>query len=92
MSKKDNITTGIVLSLGSELLTALLLWAGLTVAGSLGAEGLEPASHVKWFGVAFVPAVLLLQHHAKEKHIVVTKTMIVVLFVTFVAFMVLFMK
>ena len=85
--KQDSVLAGIILGVGSELLTALLLWAGLTVAG-------EPVSaHVSWFGACFVAPVLILRHYARKKEQpLVTKTLITVLFVTFVVFMFVYLK
>ncbi len=80
--RQNKIVVGLVAGLGSELLAALLLWAGLLVAG-------EPVgAHIRWFGIVFVPLVLILRHYAKKREfLVVTKTLIVILFITFVAFM-----
>lgn len=80
--KRDGITTGLLLSIGSEALTAALLWIGLVVAAQ------PVASHLRWFGICFVAPLLLLRLCAKRRDLpVATKTIIIVLFVTFVAFM-----
>lgn len=72
---------GVVVTLGSEAIVALLLWMGLTIAG------ISPMEHIRWFGGCFVPPVLLLRYYAKKKEYpVVTKTIIITLFVTFIAF------
>ena len=80
---QDTILTGLVAGLGSELGFCLLLALGLVVAG-------EPVwTHLRWFGGMFVPAILVLQHYMKRRtQLRVVKTLIVVLFVTFLAFMV----
>ena len=73
---------GLVAGLGSELLFCLLLAAGLLVTG----QGL--LDHIRWFGGMFIPILLILRAYAKSRqHLTVTKTLIVVFFVTFVAFM-----
>lgn len=78
----DTIPTGLTIGLGSEILTALLLWIALRIAD-------EPASiHVAWFGICFIPPILLLRHYAKGKrHPRITKTLAVVLFITFIVFL-----
>lgn len=80
--RQNKIAVGIVAGLGSEALAALLLWVGLMVAH-------EPVSeHVRWFGIVFVPIILILRHYARKTDLLlVTKTLIVVMFVTFLAFM-----
>lgn len=84
---QDRIWVGLVVALGSELLTALLLWAGLAIAGVPAAE------HLRWFAAIFVAPVLLLRHYAKLQQLpTVTKTVATVLFVTFVLFMLLLFK
>ena len=66
----------------SEAVSAVALIVVLAVVG-------EPvAKHVRLFGVVFVAPLLLLRHYAKKKEMpVVTKTLIVTLFVTFVVYM-----
>lgn len=69
-------------TLGSELIVALLLWAGLKIAG------ISPSEHLRWFGGCFVPPLLLLRYYAKSGTMAMsTKAAIVVLFVTFILFM-----
>ena len=78
----DTIATGLVAGLGSEFLFCLLLAAGLRIAG------LGIADHVRWFGGMFIPVLLILRAYAKGRnHLTVTRTLIVVFFVTFLAFM-----
>lgn len=80
--QSDNILVGLVAGLGSEVLAALLLWAVLGIAG------LPLAGHERWFGICFVAPLLILRAYAHGKsHPVVTKTLIVTLFVTFLLFM-----
>lgn len=82
--KRDNVTTGLLLALGSEVVTGLLVWLGLIIAN------LSVESHIRWFGLCFVPPILLLRYFAKLKqHSIVTKTIIIVLFVSFILFMLL---
>lgn len=85
--KRDGILQGIVLATGTEILAAALLYAGLLVAG------IPVETRLRWFAVCFVPPLLLLRHIAKHKDRTLTmKTIIVVLFVSFVAFMFLLLK
>ena len=79
---QDSIISALTAGLGSMLLYCLLLWIGLKVAG-------EPVSnHVRWFGGAFIPLILVLRAYSKSKrHLVATKTIIILFFITFVAFM-----
>ena len=80
--KSDGILQGIILATGSEILAAALLYVGLLVAG------IPVETRLRWFAVCFVPPLLLLRHIAKRKDRTLTmKTIIVVLFVSFVAFM-----
>ena len=80
--QSDNVTVGLIAGLGSEVLTAVLLYAGLAIAG------LPLAGHERWFGICFVAPLLILRAYAHGKtHPVVTKTLIVTLFVTFLLFM-----
>ncbi|MBQ6237605.1 MAG: hypothetical protein IJK07_05255 [Bacteroidales bacterium] len=80
--KKDTIGAGILLALGSEAVTALLLTVGLLLAG------LPVGDHIRWYAVCFVAPLLLLRHCAKKGDTpMVTKTVIVVFFVTFIIYM-----
>lgn len=79
---QDKITVGLVAGLGSELLFCLLLAGALLLAGE------SIADHIRWFGGMFIPILLILRAYAKSRqHLTVTKTLIVLFFVTFVAFM-----
>ena len=84
---QDKTIVGIVAGLGSELGFCLALAVDLLIAG-------EPImAHVRWFGGMFIPLILVLHHYAKGgKQLRVTKTLIVVLFVTFLAFMIYILK
>ena len=85
--RRNSVVLGVVVTLGSEAIVALLLWLGLTIAG------ISPMEHIRWFGGCFIPPVLLLRHYAKKKEYpVVTKTIIITLFITFLAFMFLIRK
>lgn len=79
---QDKVIVGIVAGLGVELGFCIALAVGLLIAG-------EPImTHVRWFGGMFIPMILVLHHYAKERtQLRVTKTIIVVFFVTFLAFM-----
>lgn len=77
----NSIATGLLTTLGSEVLCAVLTWLVLLLAG------LPLEEHMRWFAVAFVPPVLLLRFYAKQKDYPTTlKTVIVVFFVTFIGF------
>ena len=84
---RDSICLGILLALGSEVLAALLLYVGLLIAGQ------PPADHLRWFGIAFVPPVLILRHYAKQrKQSTTLKAIITTLFITFIAFIAILLK
>lgn len=79
---RNSIAAGILLTLASETLCALLLWGVLALLG----QDLE--AHLRWFAAAFVPPLLLLRHYAHEKDYPLTlRAVIVTFFVTFAAFM-----
>ena len=84
---QDRPLVGIVAGLGSEVGFCLALALGLLIAG-------EPiGAHIRWFGGMFIPLILVLHHYArKREQLKVTKTLIVVLFVTFLAFMIYLLK
>ena len=84
---QDKPIVGIVAGLGAELGFCAALAIGLLIAG-------EPIStHIRWFGGMFIPVILLLHHYAKRREqLRVTKTLIAVLFVTFIAFMIYLFK
>ena len=81
--QKDSVFIGVVVTLGSELAVALLLYVGMTIAG------VSVADHVRWFFAVFIVPVLLLRYYVKKKNSpVVMKTIITLLFLTFLIFMV----
>lgn len=84
---QDRPIVGIVAGLGAELGFCIALVVGLLIAG-------EPISaHIRWFGGMFIPLILVLHHYARRREqLKVTKTLIVVLFVTFLAFMIYILK
>lgn len=78
---------GIIYGLGSELATALFVWVALLIAGVPLADG------VRWFALCFVAPVLIVRTLAhKHTDSRVTKSLLAVLFVTFIAFMYLFLN
>lgn len=84
---QDSILVGIVAGLGSEMAFA----AVLTIV--LLATGLPIADHLKWYGGMFIPIILVLRHYMKtQHHLHATRTIIVVLFITFLAFMTYMLK
>lgn len=84
---QNKVIVGIVAGLGAELSFCLALAIGLLVAG-------EPIlAHIRWFAGMFFPLVLVLHHYAKGRtQLRVTKTLIVVFFITFLAFMIYLLK
>jgi len=79
---QDKIAVGLVAGLGSEVLFCLLLAVVLLLLH------IDPMEHIRWFGGMFIPIILILRSYAKgRQHLTVTKTLIVVFFITFVAFM-----
>ena len=84
---QDKVIVGIVAGLGSELGFCITLAVGLLLAG-------EPiGEHIRWFAGMFIPLMLVLHHYAKGRTLLrVTKTLIVVFFVTFLAFMIYLLK
>ena len=82
---QDTPLVGLVAGLGSLLLTALLITA-LTFH-------LSPlTSHLTWFAGSFIPPLLIMRYYVKLQKSTVVKTIIVTLFVTFIAFMFLLLK
>lgn len=76
---KDTIATGLILGLGSEIAVAAILWLVLILLGESVNE------HIRWFGGSVIPLVLILRYYVKKKtYPVVSKTLMVTLFITFV--------
>lgn len=84
---KDSIALGVVATLLSELLCALLVLVVIIILQIPIAEG------ARWFAIAFVPPLLLLRYYAKILEYPMTlKAVITTFFVTFVIFMWIIMK
>lgn len=80
---QDKVSVGLLVGLGSMAITALLLTVGLLVAK-------EPINaHIRWYGTIFIPLILLIRYYVKQRLSVVTKTLFVVFFLFFIAFMIL---
>lgn len=80
--KQNKITVGVIAMMLSGLLPAAALYLVLLLLG------IPPIEKIRWFGGAFIPMILVLRHYAKEQQYpTTTKSCIVVLFVTFIAFM-----
>ncbi len=80
---QDKVSVGLLAGLGSMAITALLLTVGLLVAK-------EPINaHIRWYGAIFIPLILLIRYYVKQRLSVVTKTLFVVFFLFFIAFMIL---
>lgn len=83
---QNTVTVGLVAGLGSELLTGLLVWGALLITGQATGE------NIRWFGFVFIPILFILRYYAKKtQNLVVVKTLIVTLFISFVAFFALFL-
>lgn len=78
---QDTLLVGLVVGLGTLLITSLLLSAGLLIAG----EPLE--THLRWYGGVFIVLLLLLRYYVKLQKATVIKTLIVILFLSFIVFM-----
>lgn len=78
---QDKVVVGILAGFGSELGFIVALTIGLLIAGEAVGD------HLRWYGGMFIPLILVLRHYAKsQSHLKVVKTLIVVFFVTFLAF------
>lgn len=83
---QDTPLVGLVAGLGSLLAGALLLSIGLLVADlSLG-------EHARWYAGCFVPPLLIMRYYAKLQLSTVVKTIIITLFVFFIAYMLFLFK
>lgn len=72
--------TGLVGGLGSLLATAILLTIGLMIAG-------EPVeAHLSWYAGCFIVPLLIMRYYVKLQLSTVVKTIIVILFFTFIPF------
>lgn len=83
----DSWTTGIVAVIATELPVALMVWVVLTVIG-------QPlAGNLRWLAIAFIAPALLLRRMAKRQQLpAATKGAIVTLFLTFLTFILLYLK
>ena len=76
-----------------KILVGIVEGAGCIVAGALVialvllAMGYPIDYNIRWYGGVFVPLAFLLHYNARKKQLNVTRTLIVILFVTFIAFM-----
>ena len=85
--QRDSVATGLVAGLGSELGYCIMLTAGLLIAG------LAPLEHIRWYAGMFVCLILVLRRYAKRhEYPLVAKTLIVVLFATFLPFIIYLLK
>ena len=78
--QQDTIAVGLVAGLGSIALLALLLTAGLLLAGE------APIAHLTWYAGCFVAPLLIMRYYIKQQKAVVAKTLMTVLFLTFIPF------
>ena len=79
--QQDTVAVGLVAGLGSIFLLALLLTAGLMIAGE------PPMAHLSWYAGCFVAPLLIMRYYIKQQKSVVAKTLMTVLFFTFIPFM-----
>ena len=79
--QQDTVAVGLVAGLGSIVLLALLLTAGLLIAGE------PPMAHLSWYAGCFVAPLLIMRYYIKQQKSVVAKTLMTVLFFTFIPFM-----
>jgi hypothetical protein len=79
--QQDTVAVGLVAGLGSIVLLALLLTAGLMIAGE------PPMAHLSWYAGCFVAPLLIMRYYIKQQKSVVAKTLMTVLFFTFIPFM-----
>ena len=77
---QDKVSVGLIVGFGSMVVTALLLTAGLLIAG----EAVD--THLRWYAAVFIPMILFARYYVKQQLPVVTKTLFVQLFVFFLAF------
>ena len=81
--KKDNALFGVLVCLGSIIVTALVVLAVFVVLK------LPFYGNMKYFLTAFVPAIVLLRYYTKKLQFMQTsKAMVITLFVLIVAFIV----
>ena len=78
--QQDTVAVGLVAGLGSIVLLALLLTAGLLIAGE------PPMAHLSWYAGCFVAPMLIMRYYIKQQKSVVAKTLMTVLFFTFIPF------
>ena len=78
---QDTLLVGIVVGLGSLIVGALLFTVGLLTTGTPIDE------HFRWYGGIFIVLLLLLRYYVKLQKPTVVKTLIVILFLSFIAFM-----
>lgn len=77
---QDKVTVGLIVGLGSMAATALLLTAGLSLAGE------AVSNHLRWYGAIFIPLIFFIRYYVKQQLSVVTKTLFIVFFLTFLSF------
>ena len=77
---------GIVAGLGSMIVTALLITAILIIVGD------SACAHLSLYAGCFVPPILIMRYYVKKQFSIVVKTMIVLIFVLFIAFMFILFK
>lgn len=78
---QDKILTGIIVGIGTLIICSALLTLGLVLTGESVGE------HLRWYGGAFIVLLLILRWYVKQQKPIVTKTLIVILFLSFLTFM-----
>lgn len=80
--KQDKPIVGVVLGLGTEIATALVV--GLIIV----IFGLKSDNMLHWFAACFIPPILVLRYLIKAKNqLSAIKSLIITLFATFVLYM-----
>ena len=79
--QQDTIAVGLVTGLGSIALLALLLTAGLLLAGE------APMAHLTWYAGCFVAPLLIMRYYIKQQKATCHQDTHRRLFLTFIPFM-----
>ena len=82
---QDTPLVGLVAGLGSLIVTAMLITGILLVTGNV-------STLLSIYAGSFVPPLLIMRYYVKLQLSTVVKTIIVTLFITFIAFMFLLFK
>jgi len=79
--QQNKVLVGVIAELLSLLLTAALLWVGLTLFG------IPPLSRLRWFAGVFIPGILVVRAYARRKdYPKATKASVVTFALCFIAY------